>query len=347
MKNFIKKNKIKITIFIMILILALCCIPPIDYNSKNKLEIETPYGDNEAYHPKVLNFKEPWNGYKYWMSYTPYPTGDDSKENPCIAVSNDLVNWKSPTEKNEPLDVPYKNVDKKIYNSDSHIVYNEDLDRLECYWRMVDDEKNQALIYRRYTTDGINWSKKEISVMSDDRTKLDYVSPAILYDNGIYRMWFENKNNTFCYCESKDALKWSEPKELKLNYGKEKVHLWHLDIIKNNGKYEMISVAYTSWKHRNEMCLYYSSSTDGFNWSENKKILSPTSGTKHWDNKGIYRSTFIYENGKYCVFYGGTSMDYHHGVGLVYGEDILNLKPNSTNYNNEKQNKKLVEELKQ
>ena len=42
MKNFIKKNKIKITIFIMILILALCCIPPIDYNSKNKLEIETP-----------------------------------------------------------------------------------------------------------------------------------------------------------------------------------------------------------------------------------------------------------------------------------------------------------------
>ena len=40
-------------------------------------------------------------------------------------------------------------------------------------------------------------------------------------------------------------------------------------------------------------------------------------------------------------------MDYHHGVGLVYGEDILNLKPNSTNYNNEKQNKKLVEELKQ
>ena len=113
MKNFIKRNKIKITIFIMILILALCCIPPIDYNSKNKLEIETPYGDNEAYHPKVLNFKEPWNGYKYWMSYTPYPTGDDSKENPCIAVSNDLVNWKSPTEKNEPLDVPYKNVDKK------------------------------------------------------------------------------------------------------------------------------------------------------------------------------------------------------------------------------------------
>ena len=43
MKNFIKRNKIKITIFIMILILALCCIPPIDYNSKNKLEIETPY----------------------------------------------------------------------------------------------------------------------------------------------------------------------------------------------------------------------------------------------------------------------------------------------------------------
>ena len=238
-----------------------------------------------------------------------------------------------------------KNIDKKIYNSDSHIVYNEDLDRLECYWRMVDDEKNQAIIYRRYTTDGINWSKKEISIMSDDRTKLDYVSPAILYDNGIYKMWFENKNNTFWYCESKDALTWSEPKKLKLNYGKEKVHLWHLDIIKNNGQYEMISVAYTEWKKRNNMCLYYSTSIDGINWSENKKILSPTTGSKNWDNKGIYRSSFIYENGKYYIFYSGTSLDYHHGVGLVFGENIFKLKKNKTDYKNRKQNKYLVEEL--
>ena len=33
-----------------------------------------------------------------------------------------------------------------------------------------------------------------------------------------------------------------------------------------------------------------------------------------------------YEDGKYYVFYGGTSKTLHHGVGLVYGEDIYHLK---------------------
>ena len=58
---------------ILIVIFALCFIPPNDYNSKNKLNIISTYGDNEAYHPKVLTFKEKWNGYKYWMVSTPYP----------------------------------------------------------------------------------------------------------------------------------------------------------------------------------------------------------------------------------------------------------------------------------
>ena len=47
-------------------------------NSKYQLNIISEYGDNEAYHPKVLSFENDWNGYKYWMSYTPYPQGDDS-----------------------------------------------------------------------------------------------------------------------------------------------------------------------------------------------------------------------------------------------------------------------------
>ena len=73
------------------------------------------------------------------------------------------------------------------YNSDSHIVYNYDLDRIECYWRLVDDTKDQAILYRMYTKDGRNWSPKEISAISYEREKkLDYVSPAIIYENHIY-----------------------------------------------------------------------------------------------------------------------------------------------------------------
>ena len=51
------KNKKILVAFILIIIFALCFVPNQNYNSMYKMEIITPYGDNEAYHPKVLDFK--------------------------------------------------------------------------------------------------------------------------------------------------------------------------------------------------------------------------------------------------------------------------------------------------
>ena len=120
----------------MIVLLAACIIfPPKNYNSMYKLSVVGPYGDNQSYHPKVLNFKDKWNGYKYWMSYTPYPNGDDMKENPCIAASNDLIHWKTPDGLVNPLDDPEVKEKAMIYNSDAHLVYNNDTNRMETYYR--------------------------------------------------------------------------------------------------------------------------------------------------------------------------------------------------------------------
>ena len=68
----------------------------VDYNSKYKLNLTSVYGDVEAYHPKIVSFDKEWNGYLYWMSYTPYPDSDEQKENPHIVGSNDLINWEVP-----------------------------------------------------------------------------------------------------------------------------------------------------------------------------------------------------------------------------------------------------------
>ena len=61
---------------------------------RSKLDIISSYGDDQAFHPKVLNFEKPWNGYRYWMAYTPYPGADQRKENPHVCVSNDRIHWK-------------------------------------------------------------------------------------------------------------------------------------------------------------------------------------------------------------------------------------------------------------
>lgn len=338
-----RKKKIIIGI-ILILIFALCFIPSQKSNSKYKLNIVSTYGDNEAYHPKVLSFKNGWNGYKYWMSYTPYPQnsggkgeGNDSKENPHIAVSNDLINWKTLINLDEPLDTRAK----LRYNSDAHIVYNSNLNRLECYWRYVDDVEDKAIIYRRCTKDGVNWSEKEIAFIEAPRSKKDCVSPAILFEDGIYKMWYVDKNNTIKYTTSLDGKEWEETQVLKMNY-EEAVKTWHLDVIQTEKGYEMIMVAFNNWKLHNDMSLYYSISSDGIEWKTAKPIIKPTIKTQNWDNKGIYRSSFIYEDGIYYVYYSGTSKDLHHGIGLMYGKDIYNLKENKTNY----KNKKDIESLK-
>lgn len=44
----------------------------------------------------MIAFPEPWNGYRYWMAYTPYPYANGSEENPSICASNDMLYWETP-----------------------------------------------------------------------------------------------------------------------------------------------------------------------------------------------------------------------------------------------------------
>ena len=57
------------------------------------MNISTFDGSNEFTHPSVLYFEKGFNGYKYWMAYTPYHNCNVNIENPCIAVSNDGINF--------------------------------------------------------------------------------------------------------------------------------------------------------------------------------------------------------------------------------------------------------------
>ncbi len=332
-------------IIIIILILVLGYGLIFDHEKRTyKLEIISSYGDNEAYHPKVITFDKKWNGYKYWMSYTPYPGGNSGYENPHIAVSNDLINWYAPKGQNKSLDEVKNKYKKKRYNSDAHIVYNKDKDIIICYWRYVDDVTGSVTIYKRETSDGITWTDKEKVLFSKNRHKKDYVSPAIIYDNGIYKMWYVNICNTITYAESKDGMKWTDKSKIKFGYPT-KLDTWHLDVIKTEKGYEMITVAYDKWKHHNKMDLYYTISENGTDFKDAIKILEPERGTLNWDNSGIYRSSMIYLDDTYYLYYGAVGITAERGVGLAYGEDITNLKRDKTNYKNPKMVKKLIKKL--
>lgn len=136
-------------------------------NAKSPLNLETYDGGNEGLHPSCLYFKEGWNGYKFLFVFTPYKGMNDAIENPCMYVSQDGENFES-LEGANPLDDIMLPKEQE-YNSDPELVYNSDLNRIECWWRRVqrdkyptDDGKNREIIYRRFTYDGRTWSEKEV-----------------------------------------------------------------------------------------------------------------------------------------------------------------------------------------
>ena len=294
-----------------------------NHNAPYKLNIKSAYGDIDAFHPKVLNFEKEWNGYKYWMAFSPYPRGNDGKENPHIKVSNDLINWTEPEGFKNPLEGRPSNYRMGVnYNSDPHLVYNSDTDTLECYYRYVNDSNDKVIIYRLTTKDGVHWTDKE-AIISAKRSRKDYLSPAIIYEDGIYKMWSVDLDRKVKYMESVDGYNYSNERTLNLRYQLSTLKNWHLDVIHTEKGYEMIVVAYTSWEDRLSMNLYYFKSKDNINYSEGITILRPS--ITSWDNRGIYRSSLIYEEGRYYLFYSAMSRDLGRGIGLSYGEDITNL----------------------
>lgn len=254
------------------------------------------------------------------MAFTPYPFRKNKKENPCINVSNDLKKWICPKGLINPLDIPAK----RSYNSDTHLLYNQETKKLELFWRNVNYPK--ITIYTKKSKDGINWSKKLIFLKSNHMRKKDFISPAIIFEKGKYKIWYVNKNQIY-YIE-KYKNKTTRPRIMNIKY-KNNFKTWHIDVIYNKKKYiyELLSVAYLNWESRLIMPLFYLYSKDNINWSFPIKILEKSKNISNFDSKGLYRSSLIYLNNTYFLVYSGHSKSNKCGIGLLYSKNIKFLKP--------------------
>ncbi len=282
-------------------------------HASNYLNIETyEGGQNQPMHPKVLYFADKWNGFKYWMSYTPLPNEDN--ENPCIAVSNDMVNWGVPDGLENPLAFKPSGGG---YNSDSHLVYRGDTNTLECWYREIVQGANTETYYRRTSTDGVNWTPAEQTFQSTGSITAN-LSPAILYEDGKYKMWTFANSPTFHYYESTDGISWGEPRSITIAGG----NWWHGDVIHTSKGYELLLYVNSGG------VLYYTKSADNITFDTPIEILQPTGSEADWDGENLYRSSFIVQNGYYYVFYSGrnTGTPFEWHIGLTRGKNISELR---------------------
>lgn len=305
-------------------------------NSKERLYLPTAYGNNDLIHPSVVYVPDEIGGFKYWLAGTPYYKGDARMENPHIYASNDGVSWEEPTGLTNPIDEkPGAPADKDHYNSDTHLIFNPEKNRLECFYRESNKQSSpQASIKMRYSTDGVSWSEE--ANIFDHKIVL---SPAIVLENGTYKMWFVDIDYSVKYTESVGGLtSWSEPKLVNTPYKEKGIYSWHLDVQKNeNGTYGMLI---SSFKHKGDkrpnfkqsgvdrqtMHLYYAESSDGLDYPVFEDVLSPTTNTNSWDNRGLYRSCYINKDGQYIVYYSGIQTEGGRGLGVSYGDSMTQLK---------------------
>lgn len=203
-----------------------------NYPGKNDPDyIKDIRNPNFAYcHPDVQYFPNGFNGYKFWMIFTPYfgSIGNvhtsERYENPTIAVSNDGINWSSPygvatplqktpsvgesfpEKKNDPAHGFWSDVDWTFEHGKFSLYYRASFIRaIALRKRGAKSENNsgkllknsQRTIVRQTSTDGVNWTPLEVVYTSNpphSPKNNHLISPSIVY-NGQEYVSYEVENN--------------------------------------------------------------------------------------------------------------------------------------------------------
>jgi putative cell wall-binding protein len=288
-------------------------------NAKKPLKIPTYDGSNQSTHPKVLYFSASWNGWKYWMVMTPYPNSNDYFENPSILVSNNGVDWSVPRGLKNPIAIPPKKTNQ--HNSDGHLVYNKELNQLELWYRYTSFDEGDTIL-KSISTDGTNWSSSEPMLKYVNKQCL---SPAIIREDGKYKIWYVNEELKCIYIESADGVSWTAPLEVQLNLPTSYVP-WHLDMVHTEEGYEiLISSFKTGELYLNNRVLMWGVSSDGLSYNNIEIVMRPSNDKKAWDNMQIYRSSFVKIDGIYNVFYSAMDREHKWHIGLSKGYNMKQL----------------------
>lgn len=324
---------------------------PVPYQLRDVLKIptysytaqggQTQKAEWDTTHPDVIDFAKTskeggkWGGYRYWMVLTPNQDGYSQYENPCLAASNDGVNWVVPNGIENPLS-GVKHEPAGTHNCDTDLVYNPDSDELWVYYVWEQDSpagtpSNLRLIRVREKNDGFEITSttdgKPYERLINSQYRYDMQSPAVVRRNAnTWLMWSNNSDSDnsgngwqsqVAFVElytSTDGKNWTNKQSLadtlvlKGADGIASYIPWHLDVqwVESQNKYWGLFCAYPKGGNTNRTYLLFGTSEDGKTWTTYQKPLLAPRDNK-WDNNFIYRSTFIYDDasGTLQVWYSG------------------------------------------
>ena len=294
-------------------------IARMEVNPTVPLDIKTYDGSNKPTHPCALYIPEGWNGHKYWLAYTPFPNNDNAYENPCLAYSDDGVNFSSDGLTNPVENTPMENGVKVGFNSDVHIVLVNGV--MECWWRTCQQKGTRPgyeIIYRKKSTDGVNWTEKEELYAVEHAGFAKCLSPVVIYKDGKYLIWYNWLLSKIVYCESEDGTNWQEIRRLDFDqnlYPDYKI--WHHDIKYTEGiGYEFVASYRLEANADSNLYVFYAQSDDNIAYTTPTLIL--TVGKEgNFDATELYRPSIIREPSGVKVYYGCRNGHGNWRIGLI------------------------------
>lgn len=258
------------------------------------LVIPTYDGNPDCGHPSVVYYPAGFGGYRYWMAFTPYPTG--ARENPSVVASQDGVTWVVPAGLTNPV-VPLAetNADGYDYNSDTHLTKLPN-GSLAMWCRGGKTSNTSNALFRRTSTDGVTWGNKT-KVLEDLTLETSMLSPAFEYglDGTTMYMWVVWRSSTVIasstgridrYTSTDNGLTWGSKTSCTYPAW---LNPWHLDVKVAGGQYHLLCAALNN--NGASDTLQYLTSVDGLAWTGDSAPSVVPDGLA-WD-QAFYRSAFL------------------------------------------------------
>lgn len=251
-----------------------------------QISIPTYEGSGTAVHPSVYFNQNAWNGFEYWMAYTPYPSANSQLENPSIAVSHDGNSWIVPAGLSDPIEpVPPGGVN---YNSDPNITVGND-GLMYLVWRTVGVPTAGETWYFRTSADGLTWSDRTV-IREELQSVRRMVSPSFsqLADGSWVAYAVDIVPNPYVVVRLQAATlagfagATPEPVKITGNSGQP----WHIDVHRVSGIWQML----VQDGGANGGDLWAAVSADGLNFQAGSPCIARDAGK--WDAL-YYKSCFV------------------------------------------------------
>ena len=236
--------------------------------------------------------------YKMWYS----GTNSSGNLNVYYAESIDGINWVKKTD--TPVLSPGQPGTWDDYSVGVGAIIKEN-GIFKMYYQGWHDVNGEWSVGLATSTDGIQWQKKDVPVLTPSSNENQLGPWSIMKINNLYYLYYTNRDYPYYSINlaiSQDGINWNEYENnpiLKVTKEWEGMGVYQPSVIYDQGNFEMVYMS------SNANAFGYAVSNDGINWKkDDNPIFTQQNIYNNWSNRIIYPDYHKFDN-EYWLYYSG------------------------------------------